>query len=79
MGGWIPDRLAAHFAMGALEQLMKSVEDNTKKIRTHYDSNHEPILGGDGRPVPFFTQAPPPGGTADSGEKEGTGDTDSRD
>lgn len=58
MGGWVPDRLTARFAMGALEQLMKAVEDNTKKVQSHYDPEHEPVWGGNGRPVPFFSELP---------------------
>lgn len=63
MGGWVPDRLTARFAMGALEDLMKAVEDNTHKVREHYNTSHEPVWGGNGLPVPFFSQAPADSGT----------------
>jgi len=74
MGGWVPDRLTARFAMGALEDLMKAVEDNTHKVREHYNTAHEPVWGGNGRPVPFFSQAPA-GSAAAPDESHGDGDS----
>jgi hypothetical protein len=68
MGGWIPDRLTARFAMGALEELMQTVERAAGQITEHYDADHRPIMGGDGRIIPPFRIAealqPTPDGEA---------------
>lgn len=78
MGGWVPDRLTRKFAMGALEDLMKSVDKAAADIREHYDSAHEPIWGGDDKPVPPFSAAASitnGGGDERHGDKHGGGGT----
>lgn len=66
MGGWIPDRLTARFAKGALEDLMKSVDAATEKVAEHYDDEHEPIWSGDWKPLPPMSrQADAAAATAD--------------
>ncbi|HMB68682.1 MAG TPA: hypothetical protein VKU85_05200 [bacterium] len=61
MGGWVPDRLTARFAMGAVEDLMMSVSENTRKVTEHYDAEHEPIWGGDGVPLAPLKPGPAAG------------------
>lgn len=72
MGGWVPERLTRTFAMGALEDLMKSVDKAAATIMEHYDSAHEPIWGGNGRPVPPFSAAASiTSGGGDDGDRSG--------
>lgn len=72
MGGWIPDRLTARFAKGALKELFESVEAATAEIAGHYHADHEPIPGGHGRliapyaPTPAVADADPGRGGTDS-------------
>jgi hypothetical protein len=48
LGGWIPEALAARFAMSTLETLLDNVACAAAEIPKHYDAKHDPILGGDG-------------------------------
>lgn len=52
LGGMLPEGLTARFAMSELEDLCHTIEKTTKKYPDHYDEEHEPILGGDGLPIP---------------------------
>jgi hypothetical protein len=52
LGGLIPEGLASRFAMRELESLCQAVERNTDLVPEHYDVKHDPVAGGDGRPIP---------------------------
>jgi hypothetical protein len=60
LGGLIPEGMAAHFAMSALEELLDRIAVNTKLVPTHYVDGHGPIYAGDGTPIPTGP-APSPG------------------
>ncbi|MFN8179966.1 MAG: hypothetical protein U0167_18685 [bacterium] len=52
LGGWIPEGMAARFAMSALEDMMDRIAVNTERVPTHYVEGHETIYAGDGSPIP---------------------------
>jgi len=54
LGGWIPEGLAARFAMRELESLLDRVAKAAVGARSHYVGDHPPIRGGDGIPLPLF-------------------------
>jgi hypothetical protein len=56
LGGLLPEGLTARFAMSELEELCHTIERTTRKYPEHYDEKHEPILGGDGLPIPRFAR-----------------------
>jgi hypothetical protein len=54
LGGLLPEGLTARFAMSELEDLCHTIEEAAQKFPGHYDTDHEPIPGGDGLPLPRF-------------------------
>ena len=55
IGGNIPDRLVAEFVRAGMERSLRRVETRAREvIPTHYRDGHEPVLGADGAPVPYF-------------------------
>jgi hypothetical protein len=58
LGGWIPEGMAARFAMRTLEDLLDRVAANASRVPAHYVTGHDPIPAGDGTPVPYFTTTP---------------------
>jgi hypothetical protein len=58
LGGWVPDRLAAKFAMRALDDLCRTVAKNAREIPKHYDASHARAYGGDGSVIDSPELAP---------------------
>ena len=53
VGGYIPTDLMLSFLMRGLDDMFAGLERNAStKARTHYDSKHLPIYGGDGILIP---------------------------
>ena len=60
VAGWVPDWLVTQLAMSRLETVLRSLE---KRAHTwaaqHYVGAHEPVYGGDGRPLPTWQASAP--------------------
>jgi hypothetical protein len=55
VGGGIPDRLVAEFVRAGMERSLRAVEKRAREvISSHYRADHVPVIGADGRPVPYF-------------------------
>ena len=57
LAGWIPNGMAARFAMSSLEDLLNRVAANAAVMPLHYVDGHVTIYAGDGRPIPPGTLA----------------------
>jgi len=57
VGGNIPDGLVARYSLFTLGRLFDRIEDRFPSVLEHYDADHEPFPGGDGRPIPPFSQS----------------------
>ena len=56
IGGAIPDRLATDYVMFGLERMLRRIERRAaEEVPGHYDHAHEPLMGGDNRPVAPLT------------------------
>ncbi len=59
IGGAVPDRLVADYALFTLGKVLHGVEERTRAVIEHYDAAHEPIEGGDGVGIqPHLGHAP---------------------
>ncbi len=55
VGGRIPERLVAEYTLGGMEKLLRRVEARAiDGIQAHYTGDHEPLVGGDGAPIPRY-------------------------
>jgi hypothetical protein len=55
VGGRIPERLVAESTLGGMEKLLRRVEARAiDGIQAHYTGDHEPLVGGDGAPIPRY-------------------------
>lgn len=55
VGGSVPDRLVVSNAFRGVGKLFGNLEQRARhKVRVHYRDGHAPILGGDGKPMPFY-------------------------
>jgi hypothetical protein len=62
VGGNIPDTFVADFAHATIEKVYKTILDHAiNDVASHYVEGHEPLFGGDGKPIPFI------GGLSDAG------------
>jgi hypothetical protein len=52
LGGLIPERLAARFAMMSLKDLLDRVASNVVRVPQHYSTEHAAIYAGDGSQIP---------------------------
>ncbi len=52
VGGAIPDRLVADWSMSTLSRVLRGVVRRAAEVVAHYRGAHEPLSGGDGRPIP---------------------------
>jgi hypothetical protein len=52
IGGRVPDRLVADYAMWSLGSALTKIADRTADVYEHYNTEHERVLGGDGLPLP---------------------------
>jgi len=55
VGGAIPDDLVARYSMHTLRRIFHGAASRFPQILTHYDADHEPIVGGDDKPIPPFS------------------------
>lgn len=60
VGGGIPDRLVADFALARLRSVLGGIVARGHRAPGHYGAGHAPVLGGDGRAIPPLLL--PPGG-----------------
>jgi len=55
VGGGIPDRLVAEYVRSGIERYFRLLEVRARdEVPGHYRSGHEPVIGADGKPVPFY-------------------------
>jgi hypothetical protein len=52
VGGRIPDKLVADYAMWSLNSTLEGVAERSVTVFEHYDKTHAPVPGGDGLPIP---------------------------
>lgn len=52
VGGGIPDRLVADFALARLRSVLGGIVARAHRAPGHYGAGHAPVLGGDGRTIP---------------------------
>ena len=53
IGGNIPDRSVADYALLTMTKLLRGAEGRARdEVKEHYGADHEPLPGGDGRPLP---------------------------
>jgi hypothetical protein len=52
VGGSISDDIVADFATATLDKLFKVLTERGATIASHYIEGHEPLFGGDGKPIP---------------------------
>ena len=54
IGGVVPDGLVTRWAMSTLDEMLGNLFARAAEIPEHYSETHDPIIGGDGRPIPAF-------------------------
>ncbi len=54
VGGAIPDGLVAEFTWRTFRRLYNGIVARVPTTPAHYDADHEPMMGGDGEPIPPF-------------------------
>jgi hypothetical protein len=55
VGGVIPTDVLTHFIVGSLDDLFEGTfERAANLVPKHYVAGHEPIEGGDGKPLPYY-------------------------
>ena len=54
IGGAIPDEVVTRWAMSTLDEMLENVFSRAAEIPKHYTPDHDPINGGDGKPINKF-------------------------
>ena len=54
IGGNVSDSLVAKYTMMQLKGLFEEIAERGRQAQQHYAAGHEPLVGGDGLPLPFF-------------------------
>jgi len=54
VGGVVPDGLVTSWAMSTLDEMLGNLFARAAEIPEHYTPDHDPIQGGDGRPIVGF-------------------------
>ena len=54
IGGAIPDEIVTRWAMSTLDEMLENVFSRAAEIPEHYTPGHEPINGGDEKPIATF-------------------------
>lgn len=51
IGGFIPDALVNAISRREVERFLEQAAERSAGMHDHYDADHEPVFGGDGRPI----------------------------
>ena len=54
IGGAIPEELVTQWALSTLDEMIGHILERSAEIHHHYGIEHEPIIGGDNKPIPAF-------------------------
>jgi len=54
IGGVVPDGLVTSWAMSTLDEMLGNLFSRAAEIPAHYTTDHDPIHGGDGKPILKF-------------------------
>lgn len=54
IGGAIPYELVTRWALATIDEMMSHVLERAAGLHHHYIPGHEPIMGGDNQPIPFY-------------------------
>jgi hypothetical protein len=62
IGGAIPYELVTRWALATVDEMLNHVLERAGEIHHHYGPGHEPIIGGNNEPIPFYGDAKVPDG-----------------